>query len=94
MPEIKKLKDEIHSLRLDKYYMQNIIRDIVSGMPKEDDVIAVRLLMLADMKPSSFTCLMCNRPLKSASSIRLGMGPSCHKKHIQGLQVPLKLVAA
>ena len=93
MPEIKKLKTEIHSLRLDKYYMQDIIRDIVSGMPK-DDAIAVRLLMLASMKPSSFTCLMCSRPLKSASSIRLGMGPSCYKKHIQGLQVPLKLVAA
>ena len=31
------------------------------------------------------TCGRCNRKLKSAKSIELGFGPTCHKKHLQDL---------
>lgn len=30
-------------------------------------------------------CGRCNRKLKTAKSIELGFGPTCHKKHLQEL---------
>ena len=93
MPEVKRLKAEVAALKVDNFYLKDMMVNIASEM-SSDNPVAHRLMKLAKMKQIRVECSRCNRPLKSESSMRVGMGPSCYKKHLDGIQQTLRLKAA